>query len=69
MHSGETGSIWIQRTDGLPICTDCIHKLTRFQGGCSIGKNKQTTSVYPVSCGGYKSKLKGDSICCTKLEM
>ena len=55
MHSGETNSIWIQRTDGLPICNDCTYKINRFQGGCSIGKNKQTTSVYPVSCDGYKS--------------
>jgi len=55
----QENTVWIQRTDGVPICNDCVYwnTITRT---CAIRKNEQSSTLHPVSCNYYVSEMAGE---------
>lgn len=57
-NNSQENTTWVSRTDGQPVCIDCIfyNEITR---NCSIRKNESTT-LHPASCNFYKSEMSGE---------
>jgi hypothetical protein len=57
--NNQSNTVWVQRTDELPICGDCIFYNCITQK-CSVRKNEQTSALHPVSCNFYQSQMMGE---------
>lgn len=53
--NNQENTTWVSRTDGQPICIDCIFYEPVYKR-CSINKSGGSSSLYPNSCNFYKSK-------------
>jgi hypothetical protein len=53
ISSEHRNEYWYSRTDGKPICYDCIY-YQLYNGKCVMGINGGTAK-YPISCNKYKS--------------
>lgn len=50
-------SIWHQRSDGLPICTDCRNKISsHYNVRCLV---KEIGTAYPTSCNRFRGETGG----------
>lgn len=55
-NTNQDNTSWVSRTDGKPICIDCIFYDNRT-GKCSIQRNKLSSTMGSGSCSFYESRI------------